>query len=67
METANEKASRIAREYVSFGRIRSVDERLKAYAAVSAEDVQRVARTYLRDDGRSVVHVVPPPRAEASK
>jgi predicted Zn-dependent peptidase len=67
METANEKASRIAREYVSFGRIRSVDERLKAYAAVSAEDVQRVARTYLRDDRRSVVHVVPPPRAEASK
>ena len=67
METANEKASRIAREYVSFGRIRSVDERLKAFAAVTAEDVQRVARSYFRDDRRSVVHVVPPPRAEASK
>jgi hypothetical protein len=23
--------------------------------------VQRVARTFLRDDGRSIVHVVPPP------
>ena len=67
METANEMASRIAGEYVSFGRIRPVDERLKAYAAVSAEDVQRVARTYLRDDRRSVVHVVPPPHAEKSK
>mgnify|MGYP003417406010 FL=1 len=52
METANEKASRIAREYVSFGRIRSVDERLKAFAAVTAEDVQRVARSYFRDDRR---------------
>jgi zinc protease len=67
METANEMASRIAGEYVSFGRIRPVDERLKAYAAVSAEDVQRVARTYLRDDRRSVVHVVPPPRAQGKK
>ena len=67
METANEKASRIAREYLSFGRIRSVDERLKAYSAVTAEDVQRVARTYFRDDRRSVVHVVPSPRSEASK
>jgi hypothetical protein len=26
-----------------------------------------VARSYFRDDRRSVVHVVPPPRAEASK
>jgi len=67
METANEMASRIGGEYVNFGRIRPVDERLKAYAAVTAEDVQRVARTYLRDDRRSVVHVVPPPHAQASK
>ena len=67
METANEMASRIGGEYVSFGRIRPVEERLKAYAAVTAADVQRVARTYLRDDHRSVVHVVPPPHAQVSK
>ncbi len=68
METANEMASRIAGEYVSFGRIRPIDERLAAYRAVTAEDVQRVARTYLRDDRRSVVHVVPPPpTAKAAK
>ena len=67
METANEMASQIGREYVSFGRIRPVEERLKAYAAVTAADVQRVARTYLRDDHRSVVHVVPPPHAQVSK
>ena len=67
METANERAGRIGGEYVAFGRIRPIDERLAAYNAVTAEDVQRVARTYLRDDRRSVVHVVPPPRAEKSK
>jgi zinc protease len=66
METANEMAGRIAREYVSFGRIRSVDERLAAYAKVTAADVQRVARTYLRDDGRNVVQVVAPPKAKTS-
>lgn len=65
METANETASRIAGEYVSFGRIRSIDERLRAYRAVTAADVQRVARTYLTDDRRSVVHVVRPPQPEA--
>jgi predicted Zn-dependent peptidase len=67
METANEVAARIAREYVSFGRIRSIDERLAAYAKVTAEDVQRVAQTYFRDDKRTVVHVVAPPHAKDSK
>ena len=67
METASDMASRIASEYVTFGRIRSIDERLRAYRAVTAEDVQRVAQTYLRDDKRSVVHVIRPPRAEASR
>ena len=65
METANEMAARIGGEYVSFGRIRPVEERLRAYRAVTAEDVQRVVRTYLRDDQRSVVHVMRPPRGEA--
>jgi predicted Zn-dependent peptidase len=67
METANELAARIGREYVSFGRIRSIDERLAAYAKVTAEDVQRVAQTYFRDDKRTVIHVVPPPHSKASK
>ena len=67
METANEMAARIAREYVSFGRIRSIDERLAAYAKVTAADVQRVAQTYFRDDKRTVVHVIAPPRAKEAK
>jgi len=66
METASEMASRIAGEYVNFGRIRSIDERLRAYRAVTAEDVQRVAQTYLRDEKRSVVHVVRPPQQRSN-
>ncbi|MDH3686641.1 MAG: insulinase family protein [Myxococcales bacterium] len=54
-------ASRNAEELLTFGRIRSLDERLQAFAAVTAEDVSRVARTYLTPEGRSVVHVVPAP------
>jgi zinc protease len=67
IDTADEMAARIAREYVSFGRIRSIDERLAAYAKVTAADVQRVAQTYLRDDKRTVVHVVAPPHPKGSK
>ena len=51
---------RIASETLALGRIRPLDERLAAYRAVTVEDVQRVARTYLRDDHRNVVRVVPP-------
>ena len=65
LETAHALGSRIASEYVTFGRIRPLAERLAAYRAVTAEDVQRVARTYLRDDKRSVIHVVAPPAGEA--
>jgi predicted Zn-dependent peptidase len=54
-------ASRIARDYATFGRIRPLSERLAEIEAVSAEDVQRVARTYLREDQRSVIYVIPPP------
>lgn len=54
-------ASRNAEELLTFGRIRSLDERLTAFRAVTAEDVSRVARTYLTPEGRSVVHVVPGP------
>jgi len=59
--TAHALASRIAEDYVDFGRIRPLEERLAAYRAVTAADVQRVARTYLLDDQRSVIHVVAAP------
>jgi zinc protease len=52
-------ASRNAEDLLAFGRIRSIDERLAAIQSVSASDVQRVAKTYLGPEQRSVVRVVP--------
>jgi zinc protease len=65
LATSHALASRIGREYSTFGRVRPLDERLTAIQEVTPADVQRVANTYLRTEKRSVVHVVPPP-AEAS-
>ena len=57
--TAHALGSRNADDTLTFGRIRSLDERLSGIRAVTAADVQRVAQGYLRPDGRSVVHVLP--------
>jgi len=57
--TAHALASRNAEDLLTYGRIRSLDERLAAIRAVTAEDVRRVAQTYLPPEGRSVVHVIP--------
>jgi zinc protease len=64
LATNHALGSRIARDMATFGRIRPLEERLEAIRKVSAHDVQRVARDYLVDDKRSVVHVVAPPEAE---
>jgi len=64
--TAHALASRNASDLLTYGRIRPLDERLEAIRALTAEDVRRVARAYLRPDGRSVVHVMPGPDAEAA-
>jgi len=57
-------ASRIAEDYISFGRIRPLEEQLASIRAVTAADVQRVARTWLEPSGRSVVQLLPPPASE---
>jgi predicted Zn-dependent peptidase len=43
-----------------FGRVRPLAERLEAIQSVTAEDVRRVAETYLVDEKRSVVWVIHP-------
>jgi zinc protease len=63
LDTSHALASRIAHDYAVFGRVRPLDERLGAIRAVTAEDVQRVARTYLVPDKRSIVRVVKQPAA----
>jgi predicted Zn-dependent peptidase len=60
LATSHALASRIGYDFVTFGRIRPLEERLAAIEAVGADDVRRVAQTYLRPDRRSVVRVVPP-------
>lgn len=59
MGTSHALAARLARDMVTFGRIRLLEERLAGIQSVGAEDVQRVAATYLVDSNRSVVRVIP--------
>jgi zinc protease len=59
LATNHALASRIAQETLLFGRVRPLEERLAAISRVTAADVQRVARSYLVDDNRSIVHVKP--------
>ena len=58
--TSHALAFHVASDFVLLGRVRPLAERLEAIRAVGADDVQRVARTWLRDDGRSIVQVIPP-------
>ena len=67
LATNHALAGRVARDYATFGRIRPLAERLERIQAVTAEDVQRVARTYLLEENRSVVHVVPPFEGDAGE
>ena len=59
--TSHALASRIGQDWLAFGRVRPLSERLEAIERVRAEDVQRVATTYLREDGRNVVELLAPP------
>jgi predicted Zn-dependent peptidase len=67
--SSNALASRIAAEWIAFGRVRPLDERLASIRAVTAADVQRVARSWLEPTGRSVVQLLPPeaPPSEAKR
>jgi predicted Zn-dependent peptidase len=59
LATNHALASRIGREIVAFGRVRPLQERIDAIRAVTADDIQRVVRTYLQPESRSVIHVIP--------
>lgn len=67
LSTSHALASRVGRETVMLGRVRPLEERLAAIRAVTAEDVRRVARTYLSPSKRSVVHVLSPPPAPSGE
>ena len=63
--SAHALASRVAQDYVAFGRIEPLAEKLAAIDRVTAEDVQRVVREYLAPNKRNVVHVFPQAEPEA--
>lgn len=64
--TSHAIASRIGQEWVAFGRVRPLAERLAAYNKVTAEDVSRVAKKYLTEAKRTVTHMVPPTQTAAT-
>jgi zinc protease len=59
LRTSHAVGMRLGRDWVTFGRIRPLEERLAAIRAVTADDVQRVADVWLEPDEISVVYVVP--------
>jgi len=61
LETVHSLASRVARDWVNFGRIRPLDELLSGIQNVTADDVQRVMAAYLKPEKRTVIHVIAPP------
>jgi predicted Zn-dependent peptidase len=60
-------ANRIGYDVTTFGKIRPLEDHFASLRAVTADDVQRVARTYLVDEGVSIVEVVAPPVASGSE
>jgi predicted Zn-dependent peptidase len=63
VETVNEKADALNGYYVRLGRPDMFEEHLQRYRAVTAQDIQRVARQYLQAP-RVVLSVVPQGRSE---
>jgi predicted Zn-dependent peptidase len=61
LATTHSLANRIGIEISAFGTVRSLASRLDEIRRVTKEDVQRVLKTYLKDNQRSVVRVVPLP------
>jgi predicted Zn-dependent peptidase len=60
LTTTHALANRVGQDWVLFGRVRGLEERLAALRAVSAEDVQRVAGRHLAPDGRNGVRLEAP-------
>jgi zinc protease len=58
-ETSISKASAVGRAAVILGDVDLVNHDLEHYARVTAEDIQRVARTYFRPESGTTVYMLP--------
>jgi len=65
LETSDEVASHAASSLINIGRVRPLDEILKGIDAVSAVDVQRVARDLLRTDRLNLAIIGPHQKRES--
>ena len=59
LATNHALANRIGIEITAFGKVRPLASRLEEIRRVTPADVQRVLRTYVKDDQRSVVRMIP--------
>lgn len=64
-ETAEGKASTLAASVIINGDPRASDRQLAEIARVTAADIQRVARKYLRDERSAAIHYLPAESAPA--
>jgi predicted Zn-dependent peptidase len=67
MRTINGRANTIGTYEVFFGNYKKLFDAAKNYAAVSKEDVQRVAKTYFGATGRTVATLIPENTEEKGK
>jgi predicted Zn-dependent peptidase len=67
MRTINGRANTIGTYEVFFGDYKKLFDAAKNYSAVTKEDVQRVAKTYLGANNRTVATLIPDNTEEKSK
>ncbi|MEX2484443.1 MAG: pitrilysin family protein [Brumimicrobium sp.] len=53
------KAESLANNYVYYGNTNLVNEQLNVYEEITREDLQRVAKKYLKEDARVILHYLP--------
>lgn len=64
--TMQSRAKNLARYHLFFGDANLINTELDRYLAVKREDLQRVAKTYFREDGTHILHYpVPEPKEPA--
>ena len=65
-QTVLSKAEALQQARFMYGSIDAVNDNLQKYNAITAADIQRIAQKYLTQANRSVVTIVPAPKATTS-
>jgi predicted Zn-dependent peptidase len=62
--TVQGKAEQLANYHIFFGSAQLINREIERYMSVTREDISRVARLYLRQDNRTVLHYLPASEAD---